>query len=462
MPRYKRDLLGDNPQMETSMKLKTSLLTLLVFVAACSNVTATPPATITSTSTPLPLTATIIPTVTATPGPQQPPACTFPLVQTTMEESQPETYTFSEPRVVMTAKYGIDIVEWLPDSQKVITTTMEEHLFNGVRGGLQTIELLNPKTQVTQIYATHRIFGAKDFSTWNQALNAIIFSSPKVLDDKNLIVVKQIKISYGNPDETQLFADNLPIYYTSIKPGGDEIFYLKDNGKRFYQLYSRTILQDSLEPEQLLPFDPEQFGHEEYPVMYDMVWRPNTEQVFFKSPELGQSFLFDMHTEKICALDFGTTTWRSKIWVVAARWSPNGRYLAMIRSAGGIPIDFSELAVLDTATGSVSIMAFSPQVEGRHYVWDMSWAPDNYHLAAIGMVSAYQHCAPNCMESIGRLYLVDFISGKADLIFLSFQFAGGNLGENLMWSPDGTKIVAQCSAENQGRLCYIPVHIGGK
>ncbi len=107
-------------------------------------------------------------------------------------------------------------------------------------------------------------------------------------------------------------------------------------------------------------------------------------------------------------------------------------------------------------------MAFSPDLAGRHYVWDIAWAPDNYHLVAIGQVSAYQHCAPNCMDNVDRMYLVDFIFGKADLIFPSFQFSGGDVGENLAWSPDGTKILAQCRTEKTGRLCYIPVQASGQ
>ena len=76
---------------------------------------------------------------------------------------------------------------------------------------------------------------------------------------------------------------------------------------------------------------------------------------------------------------------------------------------------------MDMVTGDTYTLAFSPDVKGRHFVGDIAWAPDNYHLVAIGKTVAFPHCAPNCMDDVNGLYLVDFISGKADLIFPSFQ-----------------------------------------
>jgi hypothetical protein len=129
---------------------------------------------------------------------------------------------------------------------------------------------------------------------------------------------------------------------------------------------------------------------------------------------------------------------------------------------GGYSSSFADLFVMDVATGNSYTLAFSPDVEGMHFVGDIAWAPDNYHLVAIGKTVAFPHCAPNCMDDVNRLYLVDFISGKADLIFPSFQVSGGDPGGNLAWSPDGTKIIAQCSTKGGGKLCLIPVQIDKK
>jgi hypothetical protein len=75
-----------------------------------------------------------LPTIT----PQRPPQCTFPLAQTTTTESTPEEYTFSESQVVLTADGSIiEIVEWLPDNQRVLIT---QEIRDNTQ---QTIELYN-------------------------------------------------------------------------------------------------------------------------------------------------------------------------------------------------------------------------------------------------------------------------------------------------------------------------------
>jgi Tol biopolymer transport system component len=393
-----------------------------------------------------------------------------------MEESTPETYTFSEPKVVLTEPDGMfSISEWLPDSQRVL---VERTVAEKGQVSSNSIELFNPVKVKTQIYA-ETFYG---LPIWVSSLDSILYQEfvaesgsydasgnyiPPSSDTAHVLLL----LSNGNPNNTQTIDDsqynhfrvsqnNHPTsVYSSpaVKPDGSEIVYLKANGE-IYQFYSRKISQGQFDTEQLLPIDSNILKNNTI-TRYEMAWRPYTEQIFFVGNAdyygRAQEFLFDMNTGKFCTFNFGLSSW-------FARWSPNGRYLAIIRGGAWFPIDFSDLAVLDTATGNLYTMAFSPDVEGRHYVWDIAWAPDSYHLVAIGQVGAYQHCAPNCMDDVNRMYLVDFISGKADLIFPSFQFSSGDIGENLAWSPDGTKILAQCRTEKVARLCLIPVHINGK
>ena len=461
--------------MKTSFTRSLYIL-LTLFLAACGPLAPTPTVTPSATSVPS-STPTLPPTETSMPEPQQPPACTFPLEQTTMEESMPENYPFSEPRVVLADPKGnFEIVEWLPDSQRalIVRTIIENHYEQ-----YQSIELFDPNKIKVQVYAKRdRLSNTPPL--WAAGLDALIYPERKVasysydengtiiegsiilnpishllwLSNGNLDTAKKLKdVQFNSPDEPDE-------WNTIAKPDGSQVIYLEATGENSYQIHSRMVSQGSLEDEQLIPFNSVQIPNNERPINYDMVWRPNTTQILFSSSQyaLGgsYSFLFDINTGKICSLDFGTTGARQ--WALAARWSPNGRYLAIIRTSGSIPIDFSDLAVLDTMTGNLYTLAFSPQnVEGRRYVWDIAWAPDNYHLAAIGRVSAFPHCAPNCMEEVGRLYLVDFVSGNADLLFPSFQFTGGGLGDSLAWSPDGTKILANCWAESTGRLCLISV-----
>ena len=447
------------------------LLTLLL--AACGPLAPTPTVTPSTTSAPS-STPTLPPTETPTPEPQQPPACTFPLEQTTMEESKPEEYTFSEPRVVLTApNSGLAISEWLPDSQRVLIRRMTVEKMN-----YGFVELFNPVEIKTEVYdKLEQVYGTPmhDLPVWVSGLDSALYQEfdsdhfrynvngnyiPPASDVINMLLL----LSNGDPDKVKQIEDSAYspekydwVYSTlAVKPDGSEFVYVKAKDGT-YQFIRRKIVQGQLGEGQLLPIGADMLKNHNV-MWYEMAWRPYTEQIFFAGhDETGtdQSFLFDINTGKFCVLDFKTSTQSQLQRVSYAHWSPDGRYLAIVRMVGGYPESFTDLFVMDVATGNSYTLAFSPDGEGRHFVGDIAWAPDNYHLVAIGRTVAPPHC-DLCADDVNRLYLVDFISRKADLIFPTFQISGGDPG-NLAWSPDGTKILVNCPTENAGRLCLISV-----
>ena len=463
--------------MKTSFTRSLYIL-LTLFLAACGPLAPTPTVTPSATSVPS-STPTLPPTETPTPTPasQQPPACTFPLAQTTMEESQPEEYTFSEPRVVLSAPNSMFYIsEWLPDSQHVLIkrTTAEKTYYDSV-------EIFNPTKVKTQIYDE---LNSYELPVWVSGLDSVLYqefvaepgswnANGEFIPPSNDTAHIFLLLSNRDPGKTQTIDDSQynhwqntqnihPTWVFSslaVKPDGSEIVYLKASGE-IYQFYSRKVSQGQFSEKQLLPIGADLIKNYNT-TKYEMVWRPYTEQIFLAGYDGAgsvQSFLLDMNTGKVCTLDFRRSSSFSLLHrSLYAQWSPNGRYLAIVRGIGGFPVFSIDLAVLDVETGTLYTLAFAPEASGRQYVWDLTWAPDNYHLAAIAKTTASSGCAPNCMKDVTRLYLVDFISGKADLIFPSFQFSGGDVGHNLAWSPDGTKILANCWAENTGRLCLIPV-----
>jgi hypothetical protein len=101
----------------------------------------------------------------------------------------------------------------------------------GINGAQQTIELFNPESQETHIYAIRRdILSAPP--AWNSTLNAVVYPAMNVLEGSTITDFRftlQVRISYGNPDNTQLLADNLPQYPMAVKPDGSQIAYSLDN-----------------------------------------------------------------------------------------------------------------------------------------------------------------------------------------------------------------------------------------
>lgn len=56
------------------------------------------------------------------------------------------------------------------------------------------------------------------------------------------------------------------------------------------------------------------------------------------------------------------------------------------------------------------------------------------------------------------LYLVDFMSGQSDQILSSYRFSGSNL----VWSPDGSKLLVRCPTIEEDRVCFIAVQRSGQ
>jgi Tol biopolymer transport system component len=181
-----------------------------------------------------------------------------------------------------------------------------------------------------------------------------------------------------------------------------------------------------------------------------MAWRPSSSQIFLYNlavDSVGYTYILDGNTGQLCDLNFGGSA-------LAARWSPDGRYLAIIRGQGGFPLQSTELAVIDAATGKLYILTPS-QIESGHYVRDIEWAPDNRHILT---TYAFNE------QANGMLFLNDVVSGQIVRVLPSFRFSAGVVEENLAWSPDGSKILMNCAtgSPDGGQECLIFVQIAKK
>jgi dipeptidyl aminopeptidase/acylaminoacyl peptidase len=386
--------------------------------------------------------------------PKQPPACTFPLAQTTTAETTPQEYTFSEPQVVLTAsedEAAISIIEWLPDNQRVLI--MQEFRSNAE----QNIELFNPQTGERQVYATRHASNKRP--KWLPELDAVIYPALNIFNEDKVNhrfeFTRQILTSQGDPKNPHLVEDNLSDSVVGVNPDNGQIVSLSNK-----HISKRKA---SLETLPSVAFDSNRWNYHPMGMgvapSYDMTWRPGSSQIFLYSDGNtgGYTFLLDTDTGDVCELNFDG-------WAGIGRWSSDGRYLAITRATESIPINSSDLAVLDTVTGNIYAMQLAPQeMIGQHYVEDLVWAPDDIHLVAIGSVMPFPPTGRLYdKDKFSGLYLVDFISGQSVHLLPENKFFAGWPGTNLAWSPDGLKLLIRCPANDHSRLCLIPVQRIGK
>jgi len=390
----------------------------------------------------------------------QPPACTFPLAQTTIEEATPEEYTFSLPQVVLTNgdnDAAISIVEWLPDSRRVLI--MREFRDNTQ----QNIELFTPNTGDEKVYATREHIA--QLPVWQPNLNAVVYPAMNIIRVNELThtveFARQVLISQGEPSKNLLLADNLSDFSIGIDSRNGQVVYLAD----------KRVLVNSMKQNELLKisntigFDPYKWdyryrGDNKLPISFNMAWRPRSSQIFFYSDgntNGGYTFLLDTNTGSVCELNFSG-------WAGIGRWSSDGRYLAISRATERYPINFSDLAVLDTITGQLHTMQIAPQeLQGRHYTEDLFWAPDNIHLVAIGSVLPFPPTGRLYdKDKFSGLFLVDFIAGQAIHLIPEYKFFTSWPGINLAWSPDGSNILIRCPSNDHSQLCLVKVQRVGE
>ena len=411
--------------------------------------------------TPRAETLTALPTIppTATSS-LQPPSCTFPLAHKVVAESKPVNYTFSEPKVVLTVFGNLySIIEWLPDNQQVLMTEdlISSRELESDKMLRQSIQLYNPETGESKVYATRYQTDAPP--AWLAASNAIVYPAMNFLgrenDSNRIKFTRQVWVSHGDPQVVQLLADNLTQFPLAIKPDGSEMVFLSDR-----QLSKRDAL---LQPIPSVSFDPMDWDYLEkrnqMPVSYRMAWQPGTSLIFLYSDGSqlggGDTFLLDANSGKICELNLDG-------WALRAVWSPNGQYLAVTRTQGEVPIKFSDLLILDSKTGHIYNAKVAPQeMIGNHYVDDLAWAPDNYHLLANGKVFLTRSTGSIDSNQSG-LYLIDFVAGESARILPRNEFYANSAQNNLAWSSDGSKLLALCPTAEEERVCSISVHRTGQ
>jgi dipeptidyl aminopeptidase/acylaminoacyl peptidase len=368
---------------------------------------------------------------------KRPPACKF---NSPVPGNQVENYSleFDDPQIVLTEKSTIEIIQWLPESDKVLIildTSPQVH---------QLIETFDVKTKQTQLFAERD--GAYGFPVWLEPLQAVAYSTS--VDDH-----EELWISYGNHQDHEQLSNR--VYGGSLATNKDLLFFLSPSAGGQPQVWNSELKSTTA-----VPFDLRDWLYSKYvkPYFSGIVgvgnflaaYKPDGSLIALNAnPWL---FLVDTHTQQICEVELGESA-ELPLWAFIIRWSRDGRFLAMLttNTEPGALFHFSDLTLLDTATGELkTIKELAPGViPGQHYVTDFAWSPDSRYIAAVAVTGT-----KDGVEEKG-LFLVNPYSGEAQPIPSSRVPIGGSWTQEIAWSRDGSQLAVVCQNSGETSLCIF-------
>ena len=381
-----------------------------------------------------------------TPTPSAPPAtptvaltsiprCTFTPPPAPAPSTTPlKTYRFSEPKVVLTDTSAIGIAGWLPDGERLLIT----RLIPGQ--AREYVEIFDARTGELQHYGERHSLPGKP--VWLAARQAVAFAD--VTPDRQVV----LRISRGKSVQTPV--SDLTSSFLAVSPDGRQlVFFTQANQNRPEVLNlaqpQRTTLSIALPRKRGVP--------------YRMSWHPLGHQIAFYNHT--GFYLADLPSGQVCEVDLGSEkskTEPGKRWAFYAQWSPNGRYLAMLTTAGNLPVHFIDLTLIDTETGerqtwpSVSDLQLS-----QRYIYDFAWSANSQQLLTLAQTDIVRG------RPIQRLYLVDVQTGSFQPVLPDYDFGGGATeGWQLAWTPDGHIVAIECPTWlkteptiSEDRICLI-------
>ncbi|GAB4578133.1 MAG: hypothetical protein Fur0022_08660 [Anaerolineales bacterium] len=333
----------------------------------------------------------------------------------------------------MTHTQAIEIAGWLSDNQTLLITR---------RNPLQpseAIETFNVQTGNIVLYGERRDFdGFKPI--WLESEQAILYLDSEV---NGSIVLRKIFIPNQLPFD---LITNLNYSDISVSPNEQQLVFFTEIEKEQADFSNLSINQSLGQITLPPPKELSRVSQREF----RSVWSPDGNRIaFYRNPNF---YLVDIPTNQVCEVTFqGFAS-----WAIDAKWSPNGRFIAMITtSSSNTPLQASMLSILDTITGEFSTYnVFPGNNPGQYFVEDITWEPNSRFLAVI---AAYHN------QTIERgLFLVDSFLGDIRQILPGNNFGGGIWTNQLDWSDDGSRIAINCPVSTEGRICLTTVSINNQ
>ena len=350
-----------------------------------------------------------------------PPPVTAPSI---WEEVSPEQIRFGEPRMVFTDSFGFRIVGWISSDEVLIRRGIKP----GGRGS--AIEVFNVRTREVKRLAEGAFSGDP---VWNPVRRAVVYLQ---YDEAR----KQRDLIWQSLDtlEKKKLASDVILPIVLIESG---------KGAAAYSVKEKALTGRSIVPGaqvRNLPFAQYEMR---VPTPYEWIYQTKVSpdgkwQVVFN---IEHFLLISTELEQIKEIDLGKE-FGHKRWALEAQWSPDGKKLAIIATAGYLPNTVRFLLLLNPQTNELSEIPVPPE-----FVDEVSWAPGSRILLTKGG----KGIIPPGFGLPGTM-LVDVEALEQREVPL---FPEGLLGGDTAWSPDGTKVVFVCRPFEEGKLGHVGICI---
>ncbi len=403
-------------------------------------------------NTPTPIPQPIRPGPTPTKVPLCAPLASAADDQPPVEENALDALAFGDPQVILTDTAPIDIAGWMPDGRNLLLVRQ----LPGQRA--QAIESYDISSGRTVRYA-EAVTEAGQVFPLTEGRGVGFMDQTRMIEEQPSAGV-DLKVSHG-PGQAQAVVRGVPFRAMAVDPASASLVrYAQAPGG------PPTLPPQARQDFRVLtvPIDPYLWRYPTYfpdrietgygGDVFQAAVRPDGSMVaFYADPYL---FLYDTRTERACEVDLGVAENGQPRFTWDARWSPDGRYLAMLTSARfpGELLPFADLTILDLLSGRIE--TFNPS--SNCWLTDFSWAPTRRSLALIGDQDFTDQ------RSRQQIFVVDALTRETNLPRPDQFFWGGAFGQQLRWSPDDRTISVKClqrepdiSGVGEFGLCLIPV-----
>lgn len=373
-------------------------------------------------------TQTLLPTPTVTTG-KPLSQCASPLSNVlTGKNDAPdvESYIFSEPKVALTNDLSLRIVRWISDEEVLI-------LRNLTPGGSRAaIEVLNIKSgQTIRLAEDNTISGDP---LWLPNKRTVIYIAYDLFTDtaKNR---SRLMMAGLDKRPAQLVAEEMTQPLFSM-PDSEDIVALGFTRQKLMRIDSAKVASAMS--------DVSRFAMRGLRLLHAAQSPASPQRVVLFNDT---SFvIMDLKTREMTEFNLGKWQEENR-WALDARWSPDGKLLAVRATAGRLPNPYSSLLVVDIENECM----WEVPVSRPFYIYEMAWSPAGRYLLLSGSIGETQKGYP-----IVEYRLLDLVTGQERKVNLWDAEVGGIYFD---WSPDGKTVIINCATPERGALCTISVEV---